>query len=166
VTDCTVFICASKSLIPGAISYIKWVETLLVFHFISGPQKENERSRSLSLMTAIDSLLYFWSQKMENTFYRDTVEILGSPGKKPPAPSAQRVWLLPARARRRVRRPKRYTAWICWYKNHGWHGVQERIETGWSVVMFGLKLQKWDQMGHLSLSKWLIIKIHGFCHGF
>lgn len=81
MTDCTVFICASKSLIPGVISYIKWVETLLVFHFISGPKKENERSRSVSLMTAIDSLLYLWYQKMENTFYRNTLEILGSPGK-------------------------------------------------------------------------------------
>ena len=64
-----------------------------------------------------------------------------------------------ARARSvRCRRPAVHEASICAARNHGWHGVQEPKQR--SVVMLGLKLEKWDQMRcHVSSSR-------GFYHGF
>ena len=64
-----------------------------------------------------------------------------------------------ARARSvRCRRPAVHEASICTSRNHGWHGVQEPKQR--SVVMLGLKLEKWDQMRcHVSSSR-------GFYHGF
>lgn len=65
---CSIYLCIQVSNSWGHLIHKmgRDSETLLAFHFISGPQKENERSRSVGLMTAIDSLLYFWSQKMES----------------------------------------------------------------------------------------------------